>query len=117
MFCPICKSEYREGFRRCAECNVRLVKELPPDDAPEFIDYTEVLSTFNPADIAILKSILNSTDIDYFFQGEHFGYLRPLALPTRLMVRKDQSENARKILRDLKLSFSGINLLKNKEKR
>jgi len=29
MFCPVCKAEYREGFRRCADCDVELVYELP----------------------------------------------------------------------------------------
>src|SRR5580658_1248038 len=29
MFCPVCKAEYREGFRRCADCDVDLVWELP----------------------------------------------------------------------------------------
>jgi hypothetical protein len=29
MFCPNCKAEYREGFRRCADCDVDLVHELP----------------------------------------------------------------------------------------
>jgi hypothetical protein len=32
MFCPICKSEYREGFFECADCNIQLVKELPPSN-------------------------------------------------------------------------------------
>ncbi len=29
MFCPICKAEYRQGFTRCADCDVELVHELP----------------------------------------------------------------------------------------
>jgi hypothetical protein len=29
MFCPVCKAEYREGFSRCADCDVDLVWELP----------------------------------------------------------------------------------------
>ncbi len=29
MFCPICKAEYRQGFARCADCDVELVYELP----------------------------------------------------------------------------------------
>jgi len=28
MFCPVCKSEYRPGFTRCATCEVDLVEEL-----------------------------------------------------------------------------------------
>jgi len=29
MFCPQCKAEYRQGFTRCADCEVELVDELP----------------------------------------------------------------------------------------
>ncbi|MGB7844101.1 MAG: hypothetical protein WBL63_00670 [Candidatus Acidiferrum sp.] len=29
MFCPLCKAEYRQGFARCADCDVELVWELP----------------------------------------------------------------------------------------
>jgi hypothetical protein len=29
MFCPQCNAEYREGFRRCADCDVDLVYEPP----------------------------------------------------------------------------------------
>ena len=29
MYCPQCKAEYRQGFTRCADCDVDLVYELP----------------------------------------------------------------------------------------
>jgi hypothetical protein len=29
MFCPICKTEYRQGFSECADCHVALVENLP----------------------------------------------------------------------------------------
>jgi hypothetical protein len=29
MFCPECKAEYRDGFTRCADCDVELVANLP----------------------------------------------------------------------------------------
>lgn len=37
MFCPQCRAEYREGFTRCADCDVTLVRDLPQDAlmAPE----------------------------------------------------------------------------------
>jgi hypothetical protein len=34
MFCPVCKSEYREGFNRCADCDVPLVNSLASEKEP-----------------------------------------------------------------------------------
>jgi hypothetical protein len=31
MFCPVCESEYREGFTKCSDCGVDLVKQLVDD--------------------------------------------------------------------------------------
>ena len=31
MFCPNCKAEYREGFKKCSACQVPLVHELPQE--------------------------------------------------------------------------------------
>ena len=105
MFCPNCKAEYRQGFEICDDCNVSLVEELPPEPETEFVDYGEVLTTFNPAEIALMKSLLDSEDIPYFFHGENFGQMTALAVPAKLMVRKDHVEAARELLKDLKLSL------------
>ncbi|HXJ10851.1 MAG TPA: hypothetical protein VNH19_01155 [Candidatus Limnocylindrales bacterium] len=35
MFCPVCKTEYREGFKTCSDCHVELVDDLPVYDSPE----------------------------------------------------------------------------------
>jgi len=119
MFCPICKGEFRDGFTFCARCEVDLVEKIESEPvlAPEFIEFEEVMATYNPADIAFLKSILDSDEIDYFFKGEHFSYMRPLADPVRLMVRKEQADLIRELLKDLKLSYVGINLPDNEPER
>jgi hypothetical protein len=84
--------------------------EIPHEHAKEFIEYEEVLSTFNPGDIAFIKSILDSEGIIYYFQGEHFNYVRPLVEPAKLMVEKDQVETAKELLKDANLTFMAINL-------
>ena len=109
MFCLKCKSEFIEGLTVCPVCKINLVDELPQEPEPVFVDYTEILATYNPADIAFLKSLLDSEGIIYFFKGEHFMYLRPLADPVRLMVRVDQVEQAVELLQDVKLSITGLN--------
>jgi Putative prokaryotic signal transducing protein len=110
MFCPECKSEYIEGILVCSECNKKLIEELPKEPPPKFIDYKELLSTYNPADIAFLKSLLESEGIHYFFKGENFMNVRPLADPARLMVRVDQVEETVRLLKTTKPTFFGITL-------
>ena len=68
--------------------------------------YEEILRTYNPIDIAMVKSLLDHERIDYFFRDEHFGYAYPWAQPARLMVRREQAFEAREILRELLLSYS-----------
>jgi hypothetical protein len=113
MFCPTCRAEYREGFHVCSDCNVDLVEVIPPEPEPEFVNLKEVLATYNPADVAFLKSLLESEGIQYFFKGEHFMYMRPLADPVRLMVREDQVEAALELLKDVDLSVTGISVGNN----
>lgn len=114
MFCPECRTEYREGFTVCADCNVNLVDSIPPLPDPAFVDYKEVLGTYNPADVVFLKSLLDSEGIQYFFKGEHFMHIRPLADPVRLMVRANQVNDAIALLKDVELSIAGINIGKSK---
>jgi ribosomal protein S16 len=110
MFCPRCRTEYREGFSVCADCDSDLVDELPPEEVPEFTEYVEVLGTYNPADVALIKSILDAENITYYFNAEHFMHVEPLAETVRLMVKKDEAEKAKEILQDLDLAILGIDL-------
>lgn len=110
MFCPRCRAEYRPGFTRCADCDVDLVDALPPEPEPAYVDFVEILATFNPGDIALVKSILDAEAIAYYFHGEHFTYVRPLADPARLMVRQDQAETVRELLSGLTLSHRAFSL-------
>ncbi len=110
MYCPQCRTEYEEGIVRCADCGALLVNDLAPLPDPDFVEYEEILSTFNPADIALIKSILDAEGITYFFKGEHFTYVRPFADPARLMVAVDEAEEAREVLKDLNLAYMGVNL-------
>lgn len=110
MFCPKCRAEYREGFSVCSDCEIDLVEVLPEEEGPKFIDFKEVLATYNPGDVALLKSLLESEGIQYFFKGEDFMCGRPIADPARLMIRVDQVEEATQLLKNVQLSFMGINL-------
>lgn len=68
---------------------------------PKFTDYKKVLETLNPGDIAFIKSVLDSEGITYFFQGENFVYMA-YPTPARLMVREDEVEKAKELLKDFR---------------
>jgi hypothetical protein len=109
MYCPKCLAEYVEGVTVCPECMVALVPELDQNDAsqsPGWLEFEQILTTFNAGDIALVKSILDGEGITYYFLGEAFNYVEPLAQSPRLMVRKDQAEQAREILSDLSLEYT-----------
>lgn len=72
----------------------------------EFIEFVPVLETHNAGDRVFIKSILDAEGIVYFVQGEHVAPYLFNALPMRFMVRKDQADRAREILKDIKLSYS-----------
>ena len=67
MFCPKCKTEYREGFSKCADCDIDLVEKLPEQT---YIDFVSVYKMDNPAILALAKSILQSAGIEYVVKGE-----------------------------------------------
>ena len=100
MFCPQCRREYREGFYTCKDCGISLVTELPLEPAQGCLEFEEILISLSASDVAMIKSLLDSEGINYYFKGES-PYSN--ASPT-LMVRKDQAEEARQILEGLKLS-------------
>jgi len=72
----------------------------------EYIEYELILETHNSGDRAIIKSILDAEGITYYIQGEHVAPYVYHAVPMRLMVRKDQANEAREILKDINLSFT-----------
>lgn len=43
-FCPTCRTEYRDGFSRCADCDLELVAALPADETYSAPDWVPVHS-------------------------------------------------------------------------
>ena len=109
MFCPKCGNEYEEDIYVCPECGVSLVPELPPDPKKESIElgqFEEILFTPNSGDMALIKSLLDSEGIVYYFRGEFFSSVHPLAQPARLMVRTDQADEVKEILESLNITYN-----------
>jgi len=114
MFCPQCRSEYREGFTRCEVCDVALVAVLPPlpgEGDPSHRELVTVFETGDPGLLALAHSILDEAAIPYLTQGEGvqdlFGLGRlgtgfsVLTGPVHLQVEVAQEAEARELLADL----------------
>ena len=109
MFCPKCRVEYRKGFSTCADCEIRLVPELPPEPSPslipEYVKYVNLYSPRNEVESALLKSILDSEGISYFVRNDNFGSLEVgpnigLFNAKMIQVHDEQYDKARELLSD-----------------
>lgn len=109
MFCPQCRSEYREGFTRCDNCNVALVAVLPPEAGdPSDRDLVMAFETGDPGLLAMAHSILDEATIPYLTQGEGiqdlFGLGRLgtgfsiLAGPVHILVEREREAEVRGLL-------------------
>jgi ssDNA-binding Zn-finger/Zn-ribbon topoisomerase 1 len=105
--CPNCKAEFIEGITECPECRIPLVETLPEKSEEKILQYVEILSTYNLADIAVIKSILDDGGVDYQLQGEMFNIVEPWVQPVKLLVREDQVELAKELLKEIFIRFMG----------
>jgi hypothetical protein len=114
MFCPECRSEYRDGVTQCADCNVPLVRELPEPEpevevpTADLAELVPVLSSYDETEVLMAKSLLEAADIPYFMPGEALqdpvdNRLFPgstFALgPARILVSPERAEEAKEILK------------------
>lgn len=106
MFCPECRSELREGFTRCSECDVDLVETLPEEDH-QAEEYEVVFETSEVDLLPLFKSVLDSAGIPYLTQGEDMANLYPglgLTLTPKhtaevlIQVPADRAAEARELL-------------------
>ncbi len=105
MFCPKCKSEYREGFSKCADCDVDLVPELTPEpeETPEYVDWVKIITFTDRYEADLAQGLLEANDIDAVTFSDDCGSVDPAltwARGVRLMVKKEDVKNAKEVLAD-----------------
>ena len=107
MYCPDCKTEYREGFAECADCHIPLVDNLPQDqDEPEpNLKFVKILETNDLTDIVQIESALGAAGIRYFIQGGIINSITPFYQPAVLMVAEEDAEEAVELLKDVELNY------------
>lgn len=68
------------------------------------MDYKLLIETSNPADISLIRHLLDTEEILYFVQGEAFSAIWPTAEPVRFMVAEDRIEEAERLIGELQRS-------------
>ena len=69
-------------------------------------DFDLILEIHNSGDCVFLKSLLDAEGVSYYIQGEHVAPYFYHALPMRLMVRRDQADQVRELLKDFESAGS-----------
>ena len=72
------------------------------------MDLKELVVTSNIAEIALIKSLLDSEGISYLAQGEHFHAAHPIIEPVRFLVPQQDLERARPLLEALDLRYGSF---------
>ena len=110
MICPKCKSEYRQGFLTCADCDIELVPELAPEATPEvsgvefendYAEYIDLLTIMDPSYLAFIRSVLVAEGIEHYVLGEHASQTFGIPVQQIVRVRQDQIERAKEILDEI----------------
>jgi hypothetical protein len=109
MFCPNCRTEYRDGFAVCADCGAALVAKLPPDEN-EQSELVAIYQTHDLSEAVIAKSILDEAGVPYAAKGEMPKELLAIG-PIEILVNSDDADLARKLLQDLSEDRPAENLI------
>ncbi|NLD94516.1 MAG: DUF2007 domain-containing protein [Fibrobacter sp.] len=124
MFCPNCKSEFRDGFTHCKKCNTDLVDKLEslPEETPEKkpveYEYAEMITiaeTWDLYNIALARGVLECANIRFTITNEFTqnlvaasGFGNPITA-SKIMVEKGKEEEARLILEDIFTNMASKN--------
>ena len=114
IICPNCSSELElEDEERtsrkvhCPGCEALIDFGVNPPEVLNKENYVELLSSLNQGDIALIKSIFDDSNVDYYVFGENFLGADPLIQPARFFVNENQFEEAKEVLKDFKLNIWG----------
>jgi Putative prokaryotic signal transducing protein len=123
VYCPKCRSKFREGFVECSDCHVPLksgpLPDPPPPDpvrqrpspTPQDLELVAILECENSVKLALAEGILDDAGIPYFVNSRWWGpvskhranYVKALGgeFPLRIQVASDRAAEARALLAHL----------------
>lgn len=95
MYCPQCRTEYREGFTECSACHVPLQQGAPDD-------LVEVLETRDAIQLAMARGLLEDAGIPFYLLGQITRLVNDvdpfLQKHVRIQVPRDRQAEAQEIL-------------------
>lgn len=109
MFCPKCEISYPGGQSTCRSCGAAL-DELPGNAIHDEDDPVDLLRTPDIAQLAVIKSLLESSGIPFTVFGEEglhtfplsmaAGFFNPSAFGAVIRVRRQDLLAARQLLEE-----------------
>jgi len=84
------------------------VVEVEDDEDDDYLDQEPIMSTYNPADVAAIKAVLEDADISYHFEGDIPTTSNTYLEPAKLFVGPEDAEEARELIDDLDLSYMSL---------
>lgn len=114
IICPNCsieldlsEDERLNGIVHCPECEVAIDFTVIPTEIVSKENFVELLVSLNQGDIALIKSLLDNSTIEYYTTGENFLSVDPLIQPAKFFVKDIQVEEAKELLKDFNLHIWG----------
>jgi hypothetical protein len=108
MVCPACGQNVSDSSFACPLCGVTLAPQVPASPSDPEIELVAILRTGDPAELAVVKSVLESEEIDYLVRGDRtqdlFGAGRMgtgfnlVTGPAEIFVRAEDAARAQSLL-------------------
>ncbi len=115
LFCPKCSAEYTSDVSICADCQIELVSERPPEDTAEYVDWAAVQEIPNEFVGNLIKGVLEGEGIEAVVRPHEISALGGIRLESEwgaLLVHADQVDDAKTVVQDY-LASQPEDLLEN----
>lgn len=97
-YCPNCRTEYKSGIRRCADCDAELVDALPEEDEQVPDTGLVQLAVFpNAAEARLIQELLKNNGIEAVLRGDMDPIGNVTGTGPALLVEEDALPQAQEI--------------------
>ena len=73
-YCPKCKAEYKPGIKRCSDCDIPLVEELP-EETYKGVKYVFLRNLPSRLYAEMLRESLKNSGIPSLIKGDDIGIM------------------------------------------